>query len=344
MLRGNIIMRLRMLLLAGLAVLACALGKAAEAAPAKAVLDGGRCSGLPWASGAAAGADDLGSWRGRPLDVRSTFTAHDNWENIIASAKWMRSHLGTCAAVVEGVAMLPESHRGQHAACAAGAFDEKIRAFGVNLVANGAAAALLRIGYEFNGGNFPWAVVGDQSLVWKRCYRRWVNVLRSVPGQAFTFIWNPNGRGRFSTDHNIEYLYPGDSYVDIIGIDYYDRCPAIKVQAEWDSRVNKWMKSGSPDGIGAWLAYAKSKGKKLAVPEWGIGGPQGCSGAGYDNALYVSNMARFLRANAASIAYEAYFNGGSAGDRNGYRLAPTSVHPLAAAAYLTGWGPAAPAR
>lgn len=327
-------MQLRVLLLAALALLGCALGKAAEAAPAKAVLSG-RCSGLPWASGAAAGSTALEPWRGRPLDVRTTFTAHDNWANLVASAKWVTGHLGTCAAVVESVAILPEESRGQHAACAAGAFDRHIRAFGERLVANGGAAVLLRLGYEFNGGSFPWAIVGNQSLAWKRCYRRWVDVLRTVPGQAFTFVWNPNGRGAFSTSYHIDYAYPGSNYVDIIAIDYYDRCPAVRAQADWDDRVDTWMRSGSPDGIGAWLAYAKAKGKKLAVAEWGIGGPQTCATAGYDSALFVSNMMRFFRAHAADIAYEAYFNGGPL-DPNGFRIAPSNAHPLAAAAYLAG--------
>ena len=43
--------------------------------------------------------------------------------------------------------------------------------------------------------------------------------MRSVPGTRFLFVWNPNA---CTTDLPLDDWYPGNSYVDIIGMDVYD--------------------------------------------------------------------------------------------------------------------------
>ncbi len=43
------------------------------------------------------------------------------------------------------------------------------------------------------------------------------------------------------------------------------------------------------------------------MPEWGVW-DQGGGAAAADNPLYVENMYRFFRDNAADIAYENYYN------------------------------------
>lgn len=297
------------------------------------------CSGLPWPSGGSSGLDDLSPWRGSELDVRTVFSSHQTWEGHTASAAYVRRQLRPCGVLVVSAAMLPKSHAGQLAACAKGAFDHHMAAYGNGLVQAGAPSAVIRLGYEANISSFPWKITGyGQS--WRNCYRRWVDVLRTVPGQAFSFIWNMNGRGQWTNAMPIDWVWPGDEYVDYVGVDYYDSCSSIATQADWDNRVNKKMKNGNPDGIGAWLEYARSKGKKLAVPEWGIGGPVKCKSPklrpGYDNPLYIQNMYNFFAANAADIAYEALFNGRDPGP-GGYRLNPTTARPLAAALYRELW-------
>ena len=63
---------------------------------------------------------------------------------------------------------------------------------------------------------------------------------------------------------------------------------------------------GGPRGIGAWLDYAKSKGKKLCVSEWAIA--SGHPAGGGDNAYFVQRISHFFRVNAADMGYESYFN------------------------------------
>ncbi|MEK0083668.1 glycoside hydrolase family 26 protein [Benzoatithermus flavus] len=297
---------------------------------------GGQRSGLPWASGASSGSSDLESWRGRRLDVRTGFLAiRQGWAEL-TQVSWLRDWVAAGGYPVVAVGLLPESARGQLAQCANGAFDAHIREIGRDLVAVGAGNAILRLGWEANRmGGFPWSITGDPGP-YKGCFRRWVQVLRTVPGQLFTFDWNMGSRG--SLPYHVDQAYPGAEYVDVIGVQYYDRCPPALTQADWDKRYNSYnTTTGSPYGLGKWLAYARSKGKRLSVPEWGIGGPtDACARPGVDNPLFVENMFRFFRVNAASIAYEAYFNG--ALPTGSHVIAPPDDNPLSWAKYNALWG------
>jgi hypothetical protein len=316
---------------------------AAEAAATpvlRRVVWGGTRSGLPWASGASSGSDDLETWRGRKLDVRTAFLASREGWTELAQVSWLDRWVADGGYTVVGVGLLPETARGQLAQCAAGAFDAWIRKIGVGMVAAGAGNAILRLGWEANRvGGYAWAITSDPGP-FKGCYRRWVQVLRSVPGQSFTFDWNMGSRG--SLPYHVDRAYPGDAYVDVIGVQYYDRCPPAVTQADWNLRYNAANPdNGSPWGIGRWLAYARSKGKRLSVPEWGIGGPiDACGKPGIDNPFFIRKMHGFFKDNAASIAYEAYFNGnGTPGVPGSHEIAPpNAINPLSWAAYDALWG------
>jgi hypothetical protein len=124
--------------------------------------------------------------------------------------------------------------------------------------------------------------------------------------------------------------WPGDEWVDLVGIDYYDGYPAYRDAAAW-GRDFAAMADGGPRGLGAWLAFARRHGKKLAVPEWGVRNKRG---AGDDNALFIEQMAAFFRQNAADIAYEAYFNPYSGANARTFSIFPEANNPKAAASYL----------
>lgn len=322
---------------------ALALALAAEAALAADTTTlakaawGGKRSGLAWASGASSGSASLEALRGRPLDVATTYANRKgSWADMVDSAANIKV-AKPYGYPVMGVGLFPDAYRGQHAQCASGAFDSYMRQFGVKLVASGGAQAVLRLGWEFNFVNkYPWAVTGtDEASAsnWKNCFRRWVQNLRTIPGQAFTIVWNAATNG---THPDVDMLYPGSEYVDVIGTQYYDRCPPATTEALWLERYNKRAKSGAPAGLGTWLAYAKAKGKKLAIPEWGIGGPSNaCAKPGIDNPFFIRKMHAFLQANAASIAFEAYFNG--ALPTGSHQLAPAAANPKSSAAYVSLW-------
>ncbi|MEK0084340.1 glycoside hydrolase family 26 protein [Benzoatithermus flavus] len=312
---------------------------AAAAPAAEKVTWGGRRSGLPWMSGASSAGADFEAWRGRRLDVKTAFLAiRYGWAELTQTS-FIRPIVRAGYTPVIAAGMLPESARGQFVACANGAFDDHIRKIGRSLVAMGAGNAILRLGWEANRmGDFPWGVLGDGSG-YKNCFRRWVQVLRSVTGQAFTFDFNMGARGNlpYSQDN----IYPGAEYVDVIGTQRYDRCPAIRSDADWQAAYDVRQETGNPVGLGAWLAWAKAKGKRFSVPEWGVSDHHPslhCPDNGFDNPFFIQKMFEFFRANAAVMAYESYFNGGGRAFPDGvYKIFPAYNNPRAAARYQQLW-------
>ena len=103
-----------------------------------------------------------------------------------------------------------------------GVNDAHWEALGNRLIALGLGGALLRIGREFNGNWYPWQVAEGGQASYIAGYRHVVTVLHGLPGAAFRFCWSPAlGVGNL-TAKGTESCYPGDSYVDEIGVDVYD--------------------------------------------------------------------------------------------------------------------------
>lgn len=348
-------MRLRALLVAiGLAAAAGLSHGAGAAVPKSEVTEpigepprpswGGLVSGLPWASGSSSKGFPLQELRGRGLDVETMFMANrGTWAQMVASAAWVgnyaRRHPDEVKIAVS-IGLVPKAARGQFVACANGDFDQHIRQIGTTLLAKSDNhTLLLRLGWEANNLNsFPWEVTGD-GTTWKACFRRWVDVLRSLPGsERFVMVWNMATKGHLP--YHVDQIYPGNEYVDIVATEYYDRCPAITNEKLWQQRLNSTKPNGSPTGLGSWLAYAKSKGKRLAIPEWGIGGPRKpgvCNktvDGGIDNPFFIQRFRQWLEENADAIAWEGYFNGDlPAGSHALLRANGTRPNPQAATAY-----------
>jgi beta-mannanase len=100
-----------------------------------------------------------------------------------------------------------------------------------------------------------------------------------------------------------EEAYPGDDYVDIIGIDVYD-------QTKWTNfkdPVERWDKLtlNGPYGLAWHRDFAKAHNKPMSYPEWGVGGND--SG---DNPYFIQRMHDWFVAN--NIVYESYWQSNSA--------------------------------
>src|SRR5688500_5686890 len=155
-------------------LLACSLlaaGVAALAGPAHAVNTlVPRLSELPWGSGVNGPSADnaaFAAWRGgRKLDVRTIFFGIRDWTHMASSARALSTAVnGGTGRLVVAIGMLPRTHTGQLAQCAAGQFDPQIRAVTTNMLSNGAQAAanngkpvIVRLGWEANNeGSSAWA-------------------------------------------------------------------------------------------------------------------------------------------------------------------------------------------
>jgi hypothetical protein len=189
------------------------------------------------------------------------------------------------------------------AACAAGERDEQWRAFGALMTRHGRADSIVRLGWEFNVETMAWR--GSDTATYVGCFRRAVTAMRAANPQVL-IDWTINAHrtpadlcGGVSTN-----CYPGDDYVDIIGIDNYDHYPWSPSEAVFDRTA------GRAEGL-TWLyAFARAHAKPFSVGEWGV---VPTADAGRENPAYIRWMRDWFAAHAEHLAYEAYFSDCTAG-------------------------------
>jgi hypothetical protein len=163
----------------------------------------------------------------------------------------------------------------------------------------------------------------------------WQHIVTSARATApgLQWDWNVN-RGPSAGLADPTLAYPGNAYVNTIGVDTYDIWPPATTSGGWNQQLN------GTQGLMYWLSFAKANGKQFAVPEWGNiipGTTAPGTNAGGDDPAYVNDMLGFFEAHSAALAWEANFQGPSTG---GVYRTGTQV-PGSSAAYKAGfrtWG------
>nr|WP_106959842.1 glycosyl hydrolase [Streptomyces purpureus] len=213
---------------------------------------------------------EVGEWLGgAPLTVGHTYLPGDLWSNIEGHerlfgpwAHWVRERPGRL--FVLNVPLLDRSEAGLPDAevraglrlGADGAFDRHFRVLGERLVQHGLEEAVLVLGWEMNGATYSHRC-GPDPEAWKAYWRRVVTVLREVAGQRFRFDFTAS-RGRDAIPWPL--CYPGDAYVDIIGLDAYDQPRG----ADFARQVTEEY------GLAHHVRFAAEHGKPVSYPEWGL--------------------------------------------------------------------------
>lgn len=208
--------------------------------------------------------------------------------------------------------------------CAAGSYNQYATTLAKNLLSWGAGNVVIRLGPEANGGweaDFVGSTTTEMND-WAQCYDNEVTAMRSVPGTHFLFVWNPNA---CTSDFPINEWYPGNSYVNIIGIDVYDDDCSSQMtvsQEGWQAFATNSAANtpNDPDfpSVANMEAFAAANKKPLSFPEWGI--------SVTDDAAYVTDMAQMFKQD--DFSFESYF------DDNDDGIAPLgSDIPDATAAY-----------
>jgi Glycosyl hydrolase family 26 len=297
---------------------------------------------------AAKGVQALPAWQefaGTPARYALDFAAADNWANV-AGPDWALSPWwGSGRRLIYSVPLFPHKATdkaadagGSLARCAAGDFDGHWADLGRNLVSHRLPSTIVRPGWEFDAPWYVWAARGRQQD-YVDCFRHVVSAMRSVPNQRFTFLWNPTiGVHEFPA----EQAYPGDAYVDYVGVDVYDTSWAAGTypypagagaQQRQAIAATVWndLLTGSR-GLQFWARYAAEHGKRLAVPEWGLSDRVDGHGGG-DNVAFVEGMLAFMGDPRNGVAFSMYFDADTAaGDHHRISSADTRF-PQAAAAY-----------
>jgi Glycosyl hydrolase family 26 len=191
--------------------------------------------------------------------------------------------------------------QGSLALGATGAYNSYFAALASSMVAAGEGNAYLRLGWEFDGNWYAWqAQTPTDEANYASYFQEIVTAMRSVPGAAFKFVWNPDASAFVSTTYSVAAAYPGNAYVDVIGLDEYDRSWATPPTPQ-----NSWTSVYLPE-LTAAENFAQSEGKPLALCEWGT--QFGSNGLG-DDPYYINNMINWMSVPSNNVAYESYFNG-----------------------------------
>ena len=209
---------------------------------------------------------------------------------------------------------------GWEQSCAAGDFNSYATQLGTNLVAAGLQNSVLRLGEEMNG---PWEndFIGNttqEQNLWAKCFANEVTGLRQAAGEHFLIDWNTN-----ACTENVPYAnyYPGNAYVDILGIDFYDEsCMNPATRVAFSQLAN------APAGLTSFEAFAAAQGKPMSFPEWGL-----VSNSGGDNPGYINGIGSAV--SSGNFAFEAYFDAGVDGI-----LQLGSTTPLSTAAFAKQFG------
>jgi glycosyl hydrolase family 26 len=252
------------------------------------------------------------STTGTSLTVASDFLpGNAGWSGMDGangSLSWQfaQEWTGTGYTLSLGVPIIPSNSAGTPvgtlATGATGAYDPYYVTLAHTLINADESNAYLRLGWEFDGSWFAWSATSPSSESnYATYFQRIVTAMRSVPGENFKFVWNPDATAFTEKGYNVTLAYPGSTYVDDIAIDAYDQTWVTPQTVE-----NAWSETVLP-ALTAASSFAESKSKPIAIPEWGVTIRTDGHGLG-DDSYYVYNMMNWMKNAANNVAYESYFN------------------------------------
>lgn len=175
-----------------------------------------------------------------------------------------------------------------------GEYDQAYLRVGQRLVEAGFEDAVIRLGHEFNGAWSPWSSRNNEEA-YIAAYRHVHDLLESQ-SMDFRFDWTAMRPG---WEQWALVAYPGDDYVDIVGLDIYWKTQPGDVpwsSEVWEGEFLTVMRSHQ--------LFAAERDKTVSYPEWGL--------SGADNPAFVEAMHEWLAAmpedGPGSLEYHAYFN------------------------------------
>ncbi len=284
-------------------------------------------------------------WLGRDIQYVLDFIGKENWYSISEpswlSDEWKKTKFKN--KLILSIAPLPNEpadttlEKG-----AAGEYDNYFVTLGQHLVSRGMTDIIIRPGWEMNGDWYKWTAKDGKEKYFAEYFRHIVTAMKSVKGQNFKFFWNP-AYGEQSAD--AEKCYPGDDYVDYVGIDIYDECWAddtypipdgadeAEIMRRWQNAIDYHQERKY--GLN-WIAdFAREHEKLIIIGEWGVNNrPDKHSGG--DDPYFIDMMHDWLEKNNDLIFCHVYFNVFAPdGD---HQLSGKTNFPNSALRFLDYWG------
>ncbi len=239
------------------------------------------------------------TWLGRPVDGILGYTGNASWADYDGSVGWAIGLWDELdRRVLWSIPLIPSG--ASLAEAATGAYDDHYIAAAQQLAIFRPQEPILyiRTAWEFNGTWMPWAVPSSADIPdFIGAWKRFVDAFRSV-SDRFRFDWCPSVG---ANPYPWEDAYPGDDYVDVIGIDMYDDClwSGISDPAE------RWQWELTRDHGLDWLAeFAAVHEKPMSVAEWGSSGWE-CG----DDPTFVQGMHDWVTSH--NVVYQTYWDSNS---------------------------------
>jgi hypothetical protein len=281
---------------------------------------------VSWPSGVHAGNElssyaDFEAFRGRPIELAMFFVDRSvGWPGLVTPG-WPIDMLAELdARLVLAEPLYPEGE-GNNQECATGAYDAEWRKLGPFLTERGRGDSVIRLGWGPNDSAHAWRADADPSD-WIACYQHVSGAIRAG-GPELEIAWDFNPAGR-PDDTALDPFgaYPGDAYVDYVGIEAFDRYPPARDADAWRAKCE------APTGLCSVIEFARTHGKRLGLNEWGV---VSCGDeAGGDNPFFVRETVRLLAEQRDVVGYELYYEDTT---ELCSTLAADGPNPLAAAEY-----------
>lgn len=243
--------------------------------------------------------DSFGQWLDNTITVSGDFMGGLNgWYDYVQMnglatslanwTAWEKAQPGRRMVTV-GTYPWPYSIGANYSTCATGAYNTYYRQMAQNILASGIERIDLRLAWEFDGSWTGWYYPNGDYANFVGCWQQIVNSVHSIDSShIITFDWNPTAG---CCNYLDERYWPGDAYVDYVGMDLYDVQPNSATQAILTDVA----------------AFAKKHGKKISFPEWGIW-PAGNNNGNGDDPNYIQIMYDFCSNPANNVSWQEYFN------------------------------------
>lgn len=229
-------------------------------------------------------------WLGRPVDGILGYTGGASWDDFDGSVGYETNLWSPLdRRVLWSVPLIPTGATLEDAA--AGMYNDHYTKAAQQLAAYRPQDGVqyVRTGWEFNGNWMAWTAQG-KAQAFIGAFQQFVTTFRSV-SKRFVFEWNVNVG---DVGMNPEDAYPGDAYVDIIGMDFYWNLqydPADPEQAWSGKETEKY-------GLDWHQQFASTHGKPTAYSEWGVMS----DGAG----PYIDHAKAWFASH--DVVYDSYWN------------------------------------
>ena len=182
-----------------------------------------------------------------------------------------------------------------------GRWDSYIRARGAEFASVG-APIMVRWGHEFNGNWYPWGIANNNSnpALYVNAYRRVHDLVVAAGATNVQWVWCFNNGSTPEASYNDPaQSYPGDAYVDWVGIDGYN----WGLGPSWDPAGNHWTSFDSM------FASAYARARTIAPRRPVMIGEVGSSEDGGNKAQWINDMSTALQSGRyPDLKLIAYFD------------------------------------